>query len=104
MQGRKHQVKGELVPYSAKIIHNIHRGIISPTLAYASVKGAHRREPLRQRSAFDKSVRAVTRDETCVCQGNQDLAYRHPKAVAVESKVVHAAELGHETRTAVCGT
>ncbi|MFI6739449.1 hypothetical protein ACIBI9_41550 [Nonomuraea sp. NPDC050451] len=24
MQGRKHMVKGELVPYSAKTIHNIH--------------------------------------------------------------------------------
>ncbi|MDX3106083.1 tyrosine-type recombinase/integrase [Nonomuraea angiospora] len=63
MQGRKHWVKGELVPYSAKTIHNIHGGIISPTLAYASVKGLIEGNPCDSVRLPDKSVRAVTRDE-----------------------------------------
>ncbi|WP_327587138.1 hypothetical protein OHA25_09115 [Nonomuraea sp. NBC_00507] len=63
MQGRTHQVKGELVPYSAKTIHNIHGGIISPTLAYASVKGLIDANPCDSARLPEKSVRTVTRDE-----------------------------------------
>lgn len=63
MQSRKHLHKGELVPYSAKTIHNIHGTVISPTLNYASTQGYLDANPCNSVRLPSKSVRRVTRDE-----------------------------------------
>ncbi|MGI5285317.1 hypothetical protein ACQEVF_18555 [Nonomuraea polychroma] len=58
MQERTHRVKGELVPYSAKTIHNIHGAIISPVLAFAAVKGLIEANPCDSVRLPAKSVRS----------------------------------------------
>jgi hypothetical protein len=55
MQGRMHQVNGELVPYSAKTIHNIHGGTISPPWPTPASEGSSTPTPATA-SGFRKSL------------------------------------------------
>lgn len=63
MGTRRYRHRGELVPYSAKTVHNIHGGVISPALSWAARKGHVEANPCIGVQLPPKAAHSVTIDQ-----------------------------------------
>ncbi|WP_431903571.1 tyrosine-type recombinase/integrase [Nonomuraea sp. bgisy101] len=63
MTKRRRPLRGEMVPYAPKTIHNVHGGVIAPALAYAARKGLLEANPSIGVRLPSKPGRTVTLDQ-----------------------------------------